>query len=488
MDTGDLELLRQYASRQCEDSFGVVVSRHLDLVYSVALRQVGNRHQAEEIAQAVFLTLAQKAGSLSPKTVLSGWLYQTTRLTAANFIRSEMRRMRREQQAFMDSLETGESVWREISPLLDDAMGRLNTADRDAVVLRFMEGRNLREVGSRLGITEEAAKKRVARAVEKLRGIMQEQGAAVSGEALGSAMATQAVQAAPLHLAPLILGQVVHASTVTASTITLMKSTLKTLAWAKLKTGIAVTLLAGAGAIGILTVTAAFTAEQKEPSKNSKETAAVPAPEVSRKVLVFRNQPSWNRARDFEEVLTELDFKYDVKPSSEMATVNLAPYATVVIPGSQNSEYYSDYVANASRIDRWVAGGGSLVLELNGAEDNSIALPAGVTMTKHGAVDNLITVPEHPILASFSGKRIHANFASHGYLEGLPQGALTLATEMSGEQAALDRPTFAEYSYAKGRVIAACQCFHDRDKSRRGILMPSLLSYAAERDWYSVKK
>jgi hypothetical protein len=103
-------------------------------------------------------------------------------------------------------------------------------------------------------------------------------------------------------------------------------------------------------------------------------------------------------------------------------------------------------------------------------------------------VDNLITVPDHPILIPFRGKQIHANYASHGFLQGLPQGALALATETAGDQPALDRPTFAEYTLGKGRVIAACQCFHNRDNSKRGVLMPTLLSYAAEREWYSAKK
>src|SRR6185436_8343248 len=102
MDTmGDLELVREYASRKCEDAFAALVSRHINMVYSVALREVANAHHAEEITQAVFLTLARKAASLRDGTVVSGWLFQTARLTAANFKRSEMRRrcMARNQSA-----------------------------------------------------------------------------------------------------------------------------------------------------------------------------------------------------------------------------------------------------------------------------------------------------------------------------------------------------------------------------------------------------
>src|SRR5438046_9167280 len=117
---GDMELVREYASRKCEDAFTTLVSRHINMVYSVALRQVGNAAHAEEITQAVFLTLARKAPTLRQSTVVSGWLFQTARLTAANFQRSELRRTRREHEAFMQSNlnEDAADLWREISPLL----------------------------------------------------------------------------------------------------------------------------------------------------------------------------------------------------------------------------------------------------------------------------------------------------------------------------------------------------------------------------------
>jgi RNA polymerase sigma factor (sigma-70 family) len=97
----DMALLQEYALRNSEEAFATLVSRHIDLVYSAALRHVGNHHQAQEITQAVFVILARKARSLSPKTVLPGWLFQTARLTAANHLRSEIRRARREQEAYM---------------------------------------------------------------------------------------------------------------------------------------------------------------------------------------------------------------------------------------------------------------------------------------------------------------------------------------------------------------------------------------------------
>src|SRR5438128_561017 len=122
-EANDNELLQEYARGNSESAFETLVSRHINLVYSAALRHVGNPHQAEEITQVVFIILAKKSRSLGPKTVLSGWLYQATRLTAANFRKSEIRRQRREQEAHMQSVlnETETDAWAQIAPALDEA-------------------------------------------------------------------------------------------------------------------------------------------------------------------------------------------------------------------------------------------------------------------------------------------------------------------------------------------------------------------------------
>src|SRR6266850_1853453 len=192
---GDMDLVREYALHKSEESFTALVSRHINLVYSVALRQVGNTHQAEEITQTVFVTLARRAGTLSRGTILSGWLFQTARLTAANFVRTQIRRTRREQEAYMQSRldESGEDVWQKIGHLLNDAISGLAQKNLDAIVVRFIEGRHLKEVSATLGITGDAAKKRVPGAVEKLRAAFSARGAALSGEALTGAIGTRAV-------------------------------------------------------------------------------------------------------------------------------------------------------------------------------------------------------------------------------------------------------------------------------------------------------
>jgi len=159
----DMDLLRQYTCRNSEDAFAVLVARHIGLVYSAAFRKTGNPDAAEEITQAVFIILAKKAHCLRSGTVLSGWLYQTARLTAYSFLRTEARRACREQEAYMQSLsnENKPDFWPQIAPSLEDAMGRLSRTDRDAVVLRFFEGKSFQEIGSALGASENAAKKRV---------------------------------------------------------------------------------------------------------------------------------------------------------------------------------------------------------------------------------------------------------------------------------------------------------------------------------------
>src|ERR1043166_892589 len=149
-DAPDTSLLEEFTASESEEAFAELVRRHIGLVHSVALRHTNDAQHAQEITQAVFIILARKAASLGRKTVLSGWLYHTARLTAANFRRAESRRVRREQEAFMQSTINGDdlqSAWRELGPLLDDAMARLRAKDRDAIVLRFFENKNLREVG-----------------------------------------------------------------------------------------------------------------------------------------------------------------------------------------------------------------------------------------------------------------------------------------------------------------------------------------------------
>jgi RNA polymerase sigma factor (sigma-70 family) len=199
----DNELLRQYAQTSSEEAFATLVSRHIDMAYSAALRHVANHHQAEEITQAVFVILAGKARLLSTGTILAGWLFRTTRFTAANYMRAEIRRARREQEACMQSnlSEDRGSSWQDVAPMLNDAIAGLREGDRNAIVLRFLQGKDYKAVAAALGGTEEAAQMRVGRALEKLRKLFAKRGVVLMASALGGLMAAQATQAAPLGLA-----------------------------------------------------------------------------------------------------------------------------------------------------------------------------------------------------------------------------------------------------------------------------------------------
>jgi len=223
-----------------------------------------------------------------------------------------------------------------------------------------------------------------------------------------------------------------------------------------------------------------------EGTRNLANAAAAPP---SNRVLVFRDAPSWDRHPDFEEVLANLRIPFDSKPSSNMAASNLARYNFVVIPGGQrDATFYKAFADNAVAFEHYVSGGGTLVVEMNGAEPFGMSLPGGISMVRHPTFDNLITVTDHPILTPLRGKqRITANWASHGYLMGVPEGSIVLAAEMTPGTLTADmgKPTFVEYAYGMGHVIAAAQCFHDKDGSGRGPLMITLLQYAAARSWFA---
>jgi uncharacterized protein (TIGR03435 family) len=252
-DASDMELLREYAQHGSEAAFAGLVQRHIALVYSVALRHVGDAAPAEEITQVVFIILARKAAQLRPGTILEGWLHGTARLTALSFLRGERRRHFREQEAYMQSTEQApddESPWPRLAPLLDEALAHLGARDRDAVMLRFFKAQSMREVAAALQVNEPAAQRRILRAVEKLRKFFSQRGVGLSAAVLTAAMAANSVQAAPAALAQAVTAAAItQGATAGVSTLTLIKGALKIMAWTKIKTSIVISvgLLLAAG-------------------------------------------------------------------------------------------------------------------------------------------------------------------------------------------------------------------------------------------------
>ena len=197
----DLELLRDYVRTSSETSFSALVDRHLNLVYSAALRQVRSPHLAEEVGQSVFSDLARQAHRLEPDTILTAWLYRVTRHAAIDVVRREARRQSREQVAFeLTAMNANDADWAHIEPLLDEAMHELDERDRAAVLLRYFENKTLREVGQTLGTSEDAAQKRVSRAVERLREFFGKRGVAIGTSGLVAVLSANAIQAAPVGL------------------------------------------------------------------------------------------------------------------------------------------------------------------------------------------------------------------------------------------------------------------------------------------------
>jgi len=229
----DADLLRRYAQDSSEGAFGELVARHINLVYSTALRVLnGDEHRACDVAQSVFTDLARKASRLTNQRdkgthgegttslAIAGWLYTSTRFAAAKVVRAEQIRRQHEQKAHaMNQLLQGDSVepdWAQLRPVLDDAMGVLDEADRGALLLRFFEGNDLRTVGTALGLSEDAARMRISRALEKLRELLAKRGVTTTAGALSLTLAAHVVEAAPVGLVATITSAAVSGVALTA--------------------------------------------------------------------------------------------------------------------------------------------------------------------------------------------------------------------------------------------------------------------------------
>ena len=244
----DGQLLRIYAEHSTESAFAELVRRHLDFVHSAALRMVCDPHLAEDVTQSVFVALAKNAARLTERTNLCGWLHQTAQNIAAQTVRTiERRRAREQAAATMNQLLSSESniSWEQIAPHLETALGELDEPDRDALFFRYFKNYDLRTVGTTLGISDDAAQKRVSRSLDRLRCLLAKRGVTIGTGGLAIVISANAVQAAPVGLgvtiAAAIAGAAVSTSTIITATKTIAMTTLQ-------KTIIAAAFVAAVGA------------------------------------------------------------------------------------------------------------------------------------------------------------------------------------------------------------------------------------------------
>lgn len=250
----DGELLKRYVTDRHEPAFTELVSRHLNLVYSAALRQMaGNAHLAQEVTQSVFVDLAHKALNLQERENLAGWLYTSVHFAATKMIRTETRRKARELETLnMSSAEAAdptEAEWAAIAPHLDDAMHELDAADRDTLLWRFFEKRPHAEIGARLGLSENAARMRVDRALVKLRKVLEGRGLKSTGAVLAVVLSSHAVSAAPAGLFAAVSTAALGTAIISTTTST---TALKIMTLTKLKAAVAGVALVSAAVTPIV--------------------------------------------------------------------------------------------------------------------------------------------------------------------------------------------------------------------------------------------
>src|SRR5579862_2186782 len=194
----DWRLLREYREKGSEAAFSRLVEEHMKMVYWTCRRDLTDQELAEDAAQVVFVLLARKASSFNPRASVSGWLFNASRYVARDFNKREARRRRREEAAIMQQPASHEdSEWRALEPWLNDGLSHLSAGDREAVLLRYFNGLSTPELAGALGTTEANARKRLSRAIERLRGHFIKQGIVVTSAVLSALLAEHSAKAVP---------------------------------------------------------------------------------------------------------------------------------------------------------------------------------------------------------------------------------------------------------------------------------------------------
>jgi RNA polymerase sigma factor (sigma-70 family) len=341
----DAELLARYVQSRSEPAFAELVRRHVDLVFSAALRQVGgDPHRAEEVTQMVFISLARKASSLVRHPALLAWLHQSTRFAASNLRRDEGRRWSHERAAALESAGTtadgATADWERLRPVLDDTVNELNRADREAVLMRFFANRPFAEVGQRLGLSENAARMRVERALAKLQAGLARRGITSTAAALSMALSGNAVLAAPAGVAASATGAAI-AGAAGGGGIAL----LQLMSSIKLQAGIAGVLLA-AGAATVVLQQKANARLQRELADFSQETGVTGTAAGLEKIVSLRSQ----NQRMVEAITVASDLRAAIASATGggASPAGTAPgarrHGAVVIPGADEIVYDQEQV------------------------------------------------------------------------------------------------------------------------------------------------
>jgi RNA polymerase sigma factor (sigma-70 family) len=277
----DWDLLQEYVCSKSPAAMETLVRRHLPMVYAVARREMrGDASLAQDIVQGVFLLLMQRAQHISSRVVLAGWLFKVTRFAAADLRKRQARQIRREQEAarMKSALNSSEDDATDESAaalaLLDDAIAALPSGDRDLVALKFLQGRSHLQVGQAMRITENAARQRAHRALQRLRHFLSRRGVSMSSDTIGAMLAAEA---AKQTISNPILNQVISAlqsGSVEGRSAAIAKGALHMLRISMLKTvmatGMAVVLVIGGG-VGIVQVAAQIGAAPATKQGSAKE-------------------------------------------------------------------------------------------------------------------------------------------------------------------------------------------------------------------------
>lgn len=379
-EQSDSMLLREFASHRSQDAFSELVARHSDWVYSASARLVRDPHLAQDVAQAVFMVMAEKAGNIG-SVPLHRWLFKVTRYAAANAIRARARRDKHERLAAMAHAEECATPpnqnWEQIAPVLDDSISRLKNADRDALLMRFYQQKSVGEVATALGVSEGAAKIRILRAIEKLRGILRRRGVSTPTDTLGAVLLANVTRAHPSFL----MGLGISKST-SANALVLSKGTMKMMLSSKIKVGLATVLLCAIplGAAGI------YLAEADKPVAPANAPAGISAPAQPEATLDPRVAPFVN---DSTDILLAIDFgRIDVDAivndmRMELAKDQLDPAAAARLGGMMQT---ADALGK-----RWISGfhqaGGSIMYLLSRSDELSLGEgPGPHTMKLSGTI------------------------------------------------------------------------------------------------------